>query len=103
MRPPKILSHNSVSLIFHFHFIFFRIDAEAIDLQLDYWTMDSPASGLTNLSSAGSGVSSNLTSITSSKLRGSDHSSSRTESKREGGKGSEVGIKYFLDFYILYY
>jgi hypothetical protein len=67
-----------------------RIDAEAIDLQLDYWTMDSSASGSTNLSSAGSGVSSNLTSMTSSKLRGSDHSSSRTESKREGGKGSEV-------------
>ena len=96
MRPPKNPTFQIILILF----LFFRIDAEAIDLQLDYWTMDSPASGLTNLSSAGSGVSSNLTSITSSKLRGSDHSSSRTESKREGGKGSEVCIIYLLYLYV---
>ena len=102
MRPPKITLFSDFdplcTLVSHFSFYFFfifRIDAEAIDLQLDYWTMDSPASGSTNLNSAGSGVSSNLTSMTSSKLRGSDHSSSRTESKREGGKGSEVCIILF--------
>ena len=77
----------------NFHTFFFRNDAEPIDLQLDYWTVDSNSTGSTNLSfDSGSRVSSNLSSMTSSKLR-SDHSSSRTDSKRDNSKGSEVGNK----------
>ena len=79
-----------ITLISIIHIIkapfFFRIDAEPIDLQLDYWTVD--PSGSANLSSGpGSGVSSSAVTI---KLR-SDHSSSRTESKKESSKASEVG------------
>ena len=86
-----LVIENSVNS--HTVFFIFRNDAEPIDLQLDYWTVDSNSTGSTNLSfDSGSRVSSNLSSMTSSKLR-SDHSSSRTDSKRDNSKGSEVGNK----------
>merc|ERR1719323_2093124 len=70
-----------------------RNDAEPIDLQLDYWTVDSNSTGSTNLSfDSGSRVSSNLSSMTSSKLR-SDHSSSRTDSKRDNSRAPRLAIR----------
>jgi len=73
-----------------------RPDLEPIDLQLDYWTADGLSSGSGGASGPGApgstsgGLTSSVSSMsTGGKGRNADHSSSRTDSKRDFGRGSD--------------
>jgi len=75
-----------------------RPDVEPIDLQLDYWTADgssigpsgSGISGVGTGSTSGvSGLASSVSSMSTGGKRNADHSSSRSDSKREFGRGSD--------------
>merc|ERR1712223_929886 len=77
-----------------------RPDVDPIDLQLDYWTADgsstgpggSGISGVNTGSTSGGvvgGIASSVSSMSTGGKRNADHSSSRSDTKREFGRGSD--------------
>ena len=85
-------------------YLFFRPDLEPIDLQLDYWTADGSSSGPSGSSGpapgpTSGGLTSSVSSMSAGGKRNADHSSSRTDSKRDFGRGSDSQGLFNLSFF----